>query len=67
MDSLAEGHAVNRVGCPKTVIDIDDGNSWSTGVEHTEECRDSFKVGSVSNGCGNGDQWDPYEATEETG
>jgi hypothetical protein len=58
---------VNRVSGSKTVVDIHDSNSWSTGVEHTEECRDSFKVGSVSNGRGNGDQWDPYESTEDTG
>jgi hypothetical protein len=58
---------MDRVGSPKTVVDIYDGNSRSTGVEHSEEGSDSLEVGSVANGSGNGDQWGAYESTENTG
>jgi hypothetical protein len=58
---------MDRVGSPKTVVDIYDSNSRSTGVEHSEEGGDSLKVGSVANGSGNGDQWGAYESSEDTG
>ena len=58
---------MDRVSGPKTVVDIDDGNSWSTGVEHSEQCGDSLEVCAVSNGGGNGDEWGAYESTENTG
>ena len=41
---------MDRVGRPEPVIDIDDGNSRCTGVEHSKQGGNSFEVGAVSDG-----------------
>ena len=51
----------------EAVVDIDDSDVWGAGVEHAEEGRGSGEGGSVADGGGNGEDWDPDEAADDGG
>lgn len=58
---------MDRVGRPEAVIDIDDGDSRSARVEHSEKRRDSLQVGPVPNGCWDGNEGGADQPTQNTG
>ena len=57
---------MDRVGRPEPIIDIDDGNSWGTGVEHSKQGGNSFEMGSVSDRGRYSDQGCADESTQNT-
>ena len=54
--AFGERDAMDGVGSAEAVIDIDYGNPGGAGVEHSKKCGDSLKVGSVTYGCGDGNE-----------
>jgi len=58
---------MDRISGTEPVIDVDDGDAWSAGVEHPKKGGDSLEVGSISNGCGDGDEGGADESAQNAG
>jgi len=58
---------MDGVGGTEAVIDIDDGDPWGAGVEHSKKGGDSLEVGSIPHGCGDRDERGADESAQNAG
>src|SRR5207249_6639522 len=56
-----------RSSSAETVVDVDDGNVGSAGIEHAEERRHAAETGAVADAGGNGNDWYGHEPRDDTG
>jgi hypothetical protein len=58
---------MDGVGGTEAVIDIDDGDPWGAGVEHSKKGGDSLEVGSIPHGGGDRDERGADESAQNAG
>jgi hypothetical protein len=58
---------MDRVSRTEPVIDVDDGDPWGAGVEHSKKGGDSFEVSTVTHGCRYGDEGGTDESAQYAG